>query len=111
MRLRRSNIAHAPVAATVTAFSTYLIGLCILLSLSSTWELELSPRSPKGTCVIRRSTKKPGSSMRGMVHRDAIESARFRHAEGNEGKKIAVKRGNGGFDGCKLLKRQGRDSY
>src|SRR5580704_1492760 len=32
MRLRRSNTAHAPVAATVTAFSTYLIGLCILLS-------------------------------------------------------------------------------
>jgi hypothetical protein len=31
------------VAAMVTAFSTYLIGLCILLSLSSTRELELSP--------------------------------------------------------------------
>src|ERR1700686_4692281 len=37
-RFNRSNTAHAPVAATVTAFSTYLIGLCILLSLSSAWE-------------------------------------------------------------------------
>src|SRR5208282_1825535 len=36
MRLRRAKTAHAPVAATVTAFSTYLIGLCILL-FSSTW--------------------------------------------------------------------------
>src|SRR5580658_2716980 len=43
MRLRRANTAHAPVAATVTAFSTYLIGLCILLSLSlSLTRLELS---------------------------------------------------------------------
>src|ERR1039458_10101900 len=42
-RLKRSKTAHAPLAATVTAFSTYLIGLCILLSLSSTRELELSP--------------------------------------------------------------------
>src|ERR1700737_1941179 len=33
-RLRRLKTAHAPVAAIVTAFSTYLIGLCILLSLS-----------------------------------------------------------------------------
>src|SRR6267154_2211494 len=33
-RFRRSKTAHAPVAAIVTAFSTYLIGLCILLSLS-----------------------------------------------------------------------------
>src|SRR5208283_905032 len=46
-RFRRSKTAHTPVAATVTAFSTYLIGLCILLSLSSTRELELSPRSPQ----------------------------------------------------------------
>ena len=42
-RFRRSKTAHTPVAAMVTAFSTYLIGLCILLSLSSTRELELSP--------------------------------------------------------------------
>src|SRR2546425_12402275 len=33
-RFKREKMAHAPVAATVTAFSTYLIGLCILLSLS-----------------------------------------------------------------------------
>src|SRR5450755_4097540 len=46
MRLSRANTAHAPVAATVTAFSTYLIGLCILLSLSSTLGVELSSRSP-----------------------------------------------------------------
>src|SRR5260370_25661487 len=44
-RFRRSKTAHAPVAATVTAFSTYLIGFCILLSLSLALELELSPRS------------------------------------------------------------------
>ena len=30
MRLSRSNTAHAPVAATVTAFSTYFTGLCIV---------------------------------------------------------------------------------
>src|SRR5882672_3702128 len=50
-RFKREKTAHAPVAATVTAFSTYLIGLCILLSLSSVaqnLELELRtfPRSP-----------------------------------------------------------------
>jgi hypothetical protein len=27
--LKRSNTAHAPVAATVTAFSTYFTGLCM----------------------------------------------------------------------------------
>jgi hypothetical protein len=46
--------------------------------------------------------------MRGMSQSDAIESVRFRHVEGNEGKKNGVKRGNGGFFGGKLLKRQGR---
>src|SRR5882762_8742318 len=35
MRLKRSNTAHAPVAATVTTFSIYFTGLCIILSLSS----------------------------------------------------------------------------
>src|SRR5262249_30526822 len=29
MRLKRSNTAHAPRAATVTAFSTYFTGLCM----------------------------------------------------------------------------------
>ena len=29
IRFRRSNTAHAPVAATVTAFSTYFTGLCM----------------------------------------------------------------------------------
>ena len=29
MRFRPSKITHAPRAATVTAFSTYLTGLCI----------------------------------------------------------------------------------
>src|SRR5271157_4287103 len=32
MLLTLSNTAHAPLAATVTAFSTYLIGLCIYAS-------------------------------------------------------------------------------
>src|SRR5579863_2721756 len=32
IRLNRSNTAHAPVAATVTAFSTYFTGLCMSLS-------------------------------------------------------------------------------
>jgi hypothetical protein len=46
--------------------------------------------------------------MRGVGHIDAIESVTFRHAEGNEGEKIGVKRGIAGFYGGKLLKRQGR---
>ena len=46
--------------------------------------------------------------MRGVGHIDAIESATFRHAEGNKGEKIGVKRGIGGFYGVKLLKRQVR---
>src|SRR5579871_4144313 len=29
-RFNRSNTAHAPLAATTTAFSTYLTGLCML---------------------------------------------------------------------------------
>jgi hypothetical protein len=45
--------------------------------------------------------------MRGMTHNDRIETATVRHAEGNEGKKIGVKRGFGAFYGAKLLKRQG----
>src|ERR1051325_6974787 len=35
MRFRRSKTAHAPRAPNVTAFSTYLIGLCICYSLST----------------------------------------------------------------------------
>jgi hypothetical protein len=54
------------------------------------------------------STKKPGSSIRGVGHVEVIESGTFRHAEGNEGEKIGVKRGIGGFYGVKLLKNQGR---
>ncbi len=46
--------------------------------------------------------------MRGMGHTDAIETAIFRHEEGNEGEKIGVKRGIGAFYGRNLLKRQGR---
>jgi hypothetical protein len=46
--------------------------------------------------------------MRGVGQIDAIESVTFKHAEGNEGKKNGVKRGNAGFFGGKLLKRQGR---
>src|SRR5208337_1122813 len=114
MRLRRSNTDHTPVAATVTAFSTYLIGLCILLSLSSTRELELSPRSPQNGSLriqdfIHRETylRNPEASMRGMGQTDAIESVTFRHEEGNEGWKNGVKRGNRAFYGANLLKRQG----
>jgi hypothetical protein len=39
---------------------------------------------------------------------DAIESVTFRHEEGNEGKKIVVKRRIGGLFGGKLLKRKGQ---
>jgi hypothetical protein len=46
-------------------------------------------------------------SMRGMGHSDPIETANVTHEEGNEGEKIGVKRGMGGFYGGKLLKRQG----
>jgi hypothetical protein len=45
--------------------------------------------------------------MRGVGQIDAIESVTFRHEEGNEGEKNEVKRGNRGFFGAKLLKRQG----
>jgi len=47
--------------------------------------------------------------MRGMTHNDRIETATVRHAEGNKGEKIGVKRGFGAFDGAKLLKRQGEN--
>ena len=46
--------------------------------------------------------------MRGVGQVDAIESVTFRHAEGNEGEKIGVKRGIRGFYGVKSLKMQGR---
>lgn len=46
--------------------------------------------------------------MRGLGHCDVIESAIFRHEQGNEGEKIGVKRGFGGLFGSKLLKRLGR---
>jgi hypothetical protein len=37
--------------------------------------------------------------MRGMGHSDPIETVAFKHEEGNEGKKIGVKRGIGAFYG------------
>lgn len=43
--------------------------------------------------------------MRGMGQTDAIEPVKFKHEEGNEGEKIAVKRALQGFFGRKLLKR------
>jgi hypothetical protein len=48
--------------------------------------------------------------MRGVGQIDAIESVTFRHAEGNEGEKIGVKRRFGAFYGAKLLKKQGDDN-
>jgi hypothetical protein len=48
--------------------------------------------------------------MRGVCQSDAIESVSFKHAEGNEGEKIAVERRNGEFVGSKLLKKQGTAS-
>jgi hypothetical protein len=47
--------------------------------------------------------------MRGMGHSDPIETVNVTHEEGNEGEKIEVKRGFGGFYGAKLLKKQGGD--
>ena len=47
--------------------------------------------------------------MRGMGHCDLIESAIFRHEEGNEGEKNGVKRGFRAFYGAKLLKK--KDSF
>jgi hypothetical protein len=46
--------------------------------------------------------------MRGIGHSDPIETVKVTHEEGNEGEKIGVKRGIGGFYGVKLLKNQGR---
>ena len=48
--------------------------------------------------------------MRGMSHIDPMETATVRHAEGNEGEKIGVKRGFGAFYGAKLLKRKEGDA-
>ena len=45
--------------------------------------------------------------MRGMGHGDPIETVVFKHEEGNEGKKIGVKRRIVAFYGGKLLKRRG----
>jgi hypothetical protein len=88
-----------------------LIGLCILLSLSSTWELELSRGPANGACekdiVHEETTVKTDGSMRGLGQTDAIESVTFKHEEGNEGEKNGVKRRNGGLFGGKLLKRKG----
>jgi hypothetical protein len=58
-RLRRSNTAHAPVAATVTAFSTYLIGLCILLSLSQLGVRTVPAVPHTGPVQLDVSTRKP----------------------------------------------------
>jgi len=49
--------------------------------------------------------------MRGVGQIDAIESVTFRHAEGNEGEKIGVKRRFGAFYGAKLLKKQGDERH
>jgi len=46
--------------------------------------------------------------MRGIGQGDPIETVTFKHEEGNEGKKIGVKRRIVAFYGGKLLKRQGR---
>jgi hypothetical protein len=45
-------------------------------------------------------------SMHGLGYIDAIEIVNLRHQQGNEGKKMGVKRLIGGFFGAKLLKRQ-----
>jgi hypothetical protein len=42
-----------------------------------------------------------------MDHLDPIETMHVAHQEGNEGKKIGVKRRNQAFGGAKLLKKQG----
>src|ERR1700729_1449935 len=91
-RFRRSKTAHAPVAATVTAFSTYLIGLCIQLSLSSTLGVVLvSPtRAATDENGIPRGNLE--ASMRRISHRHPIESRLLRHAEGRERAKIGSKR-------------------
>src|SRR5580658_5959121 len=49
IRLKRSNTAHAPVAATVTAFSTYFTGLCmcpLAFDCSGLWQLRHLPLLP-----------------------------------------------------------------
>jgi hypothetical protein len=48
--------------------------------------------------------------MRGTGQCDAIETLNVRHEEGNEGEKIGVERGFGGFLVAKLLKRRGQVS-
>src|SRR5580704_11081956 len=73
-RFSRSKTAHAPVAATVTAFSTYLIGLCIQLSLSSTLGVDLILPSRTKTGKRNSTVGNLEASMRGVSHSYPIES-------------------------------------
>jgi hypothetical protein len=54
---------------------------------------------------VETCLQNPEVSIRGMGHGDPIESANVTHEEGNEGRKIVVKRRNRAFYGAKLLKR------
>src|SRR5271165_780566 len=69
MLLTLSNTAHAPLAATVTAFSTYLIGLCIYASGKKWWRptphrqakfrtLQQLQTTGRWQCVQRRWAKR-----------------------------------------------------
>ena len=76
-RFSRSNTAHAPVAATVTAFSTYLIGLCIR-SRFPQFEVPAIFNS-KSLQSSALNAKSPKVQMCGSAHTDPIESASLRH--------------------------------
>src|SRR5271163_2938432 len=68
IRLRRSKTAHAPVAATVTAFSTYLIGLCIMLSFSLIPGTQCFFGAAKTALVVLLSTR--GSTQKRGLHEE-----------------------------------------
>src|ERR1700686_2427654 len=60
-----------------------------------------------GTPSIHSSHRRSAPPTHGLAHSHPIESAIVRHEEGNEGKKIGVKRRFAAFYGAKLLKRMG----
>src|SRR5215472_1838994 len=66
MRFSRSKTAHTPVAATVTAFSTYFTGLCIILSLSKSSSRlfrNLGDQSPTNAFAKTISQLDPGLNL------------------------------------------------
>src|SRR5678816_828297 len=76
MLLRASNTVHAPLAATVSPFSTYLIGLCIV---EDYLQVILNKRDFSEMAVLGVEMARSGASGRRAL-RVAIRSARVLRA-------------------------------